>query len=183
MKPGRNDLCDCGSGLKYKQCCEGRATPTQWWKYAAAGVGALIITVGFVMALMDWANREPGPPGPAPAGKVWSEEHGHWHDQAPQAGGSAPQPGGAAPPGKVWSTEHGHWHDADGSAGGGAPASAAPPPGPPPPGKIWSSEHGHWHDADGAAGGERLHPGDELPLDGTETSPAPVTEAPADSNG
>lgn len=27
MKVGRNDLCPCGSGLKYKKCCEGRETP------------------------------------------------------------------------------------------------------------------------------------------------------------
>ncbi|HEX7150615.1 MAG TPA: SEC-C metal-binding domain-containing protein [Thermoanaerobaculia bacterium] len=26
----------------------------------------------------------PQPAGPAPAGKVWSAEHGHWHDAAPQ---------------------------------------------------------------------------------------------------
>ncbi|GAB6096615.1 type I methionyl aminopeptidase [Desulfatiferula olefinivorans] len=27
IKVGRNDLCPCGSGLKYKKCCEGRETP------------------------------------------------------------------------------------------------------------------------------------------------------------
>ena len=26
MKPGRNDLCSCGSGKKFKHCCEGRVT-------------------------------------------------------------------------------------------------------------------------------------------------------------
>jgi len=59
-------------------------------------------------------------PGPAPPGKVWSEEHGHWHD-APLAPTTLPsqpgitepksQPPGDPPPGKVWSPEHGHWHD------------------------------------------------------------------------
>jgi hypothetical protein len=53
------------------------------------------------------------PPGPAPPGKVWSKEHGHWHDLTPKSGptsipGEPPSP---APPGKVWSKEHGHWHD------------------------------------------------------------------------
>ena len=73
------------------------------------------------------------PPGPAPAGKVWSAEHGHWHDAAPatapvqvnvppvQSGGQPllattstpkPQPPGPVPAGKVWSPQHGHWHDA-----------------------------------------------------------------------
>lgn len=67
-------------------------------------------------------------PGAAPPGKVWSVEHGHWHDAAPgqqtqtvAVPGSAvqttpsapvPQPAGTPPPGKVWSPEHGHWHDA-----------------------------------------------------------------------
>lgn len=67
----------------------------------------------------------PAPPGPTPAGKVWSPEHGHWHDQAesdnpPTAIAGAvydpdtksyevpPEP---APAGKVWSPEHGHWHN------------------------------------------------------------------------
>ncbi|MFZ5524848.1 MAG: tetratricopeptide repeat protein [Pseudomonadota bacterium] len=27
MKPGRNDPCSCGSGKKYKHCCEGKAAP------------------------------------------------------------------------------------------------------------------------------------------------------------
>ena len=50
------------------------------------------------------------PPGPAPAGKVWNDEHGHWHDAAVPALGRPP---GSAPAGKVWNDEHGHWHDAD----------------------------------------------------------------------
>lgn len=81
-------------------------------------------------------------PGPAPPGKVWSPEHGHWHDAnaaAPATGSTSgpsqaiqmpspqrssaqpanqtpaknvPEPTGIAPPGKVWSPEHGHYHDA-----------------------------------------------------------------------
>jgi hypothetical protein len=137
------------------------------------------------------------PPGPPPAGKVWSPEHGHWHDApttsavsvgTPVALGhqgppspvatpesqpfspGTPQPPGPAPAGKVWSPEHGHWHDAPVASattnitpvtldGSGSPIQIpAPdahptspgtpqPPGPPPEGKVWSTEHGHWHDA------------------------------------
>lgn len=74
----------------------------------------------------------PQPPGPTPPGKVWSAEHGHWHDVNPagsspiqvqtskapitatpaQPSAPVPQPPGTPPPGKVWSPEHGHWHDA-----------------------------------------------------------------------
>jgi len=73
---------------------------------------------------------QPQPPGPAPEGKVWSPEHGHWHDiqagdaaphqinpistPAPRTFTPAPQPAGPAPEGKEWSTEHGHWHNIPG---------------------------------------------------------------------
>ena len=127
-------------------------------------------------------------PGPAPPGKVWSAEHGHWHDDPSAAGAASatpmtpmqpmqpmqpmspsaapgtltPQPDGPVPDGKVWSPEHGHWHDVapDGSAqpmqmtpipapgDAAAPGTLTPQPeGPAPPGKVWSPEHGHWHDA------------------------------------
>jgi hypothetical protein len=59
------------------------------------------------------------PLGPAPEGKVWSEEHGHWHNASTEpATSSTPaqvkstRPPGPAPEGKVWSEEHGHWHNA-----------------------------------------------------------------------
>ena len=109
-----------------------------------------------------------GTPAPTltPPGKVWSAEHGHWHDAAagsvdgltPSSGLDAlsSQPPGPAPPGKAWSAEHGHWHDItpqasspqlDGSTpvAGGSPFPQ--PEGPVPEGKEWSAEQGHWHDA------------------------------------
>jgi len=70
------------------------------------------------------AKLTPQPPGPVPEGKVWSAEHGHWHNipaagqvtatnlQPGQPTQLTPQPPGPAPAGKVWSAEHGHWHDA-----------------------------------------------------------------------
>ena len=60
------------------------------------------------------------PEGEAPPGKVWSAEHGHWHDAKNphdaysadmKKSGDQLQKKGEAPPGKVWSPEHGHWHD------------------------------------------------------------------------
>lgn len=121
------------------------------------------------------AKPGPQPPGPAPAGKVWSPEHGHWHDkvetdpnvkiettQLPAPAASAqpavniPKPNIPTPPGKVWSPEHGHWHDA---ATGVAPVTEIPaelesqmkPPGAPaaPAGMVWSEEHKHWHKSAG----------------------------------
>ncbi|MBI2213940.1 MAG: SEC-C domain-containing protein [Acidobacteria bacterium] len=115
------------------------------------------------------------PPGPAPAGKVWSREHGHWHDKPvsnewvtvtpqksvplnkPGAGlpVNIPQPNGPVPAGKVWSPEHGHWHDA--TTGQAVKqelpkevASQMKQPGIPADMKnyVWSDEHKHWHRKD-----------------------------------
>ena len=68
----------------------------------------------------------PQPPGEVPEGKVWSPEHGHWHNAGAPGGPPGgltptlnpprppgqltPQPPGEVPEGKVWSEEHGHWH-------------------------------------------------------------------------
>ena len=60
------------------------------------------------------------PDGAAPLGKVWSAEHGHWHDvKNPHDAFTSDvkkskdqlQRQGEAPPGKVFSPKHGHWHD------------------------------------------------------------------------
>ena len=90
------------------------------------------------------------PSGPAPEGKIWSPEHGHWHElsapaaQAINGGGNftststelaslTPQPPGPVPEGKVWSPEHGHWHDDVPPPPAPAPAAPAPTTVPPPP--------------------------------------------------
>ena len=73
---------------------------------------------------------KPQPPGPVPESKVWSPEHGHWHDVGVPGGHRptptsdpsrppgqlTPQPPGPVPEGKVWSPEHGHWHNANQSS-------------------------------------------------------------------
>jgi hypothetical protein len=156
MAIGRNDVCHCGSGLKYKRCHAGKESRFSKGLIAAIVAVAAIAAVGVIPMLTSQERPErtvgvprgpvarPGasqPPGPAPAGKVWSVDHGHWHDAPVQASipvntGSGPnaaqsiaqlqqqalaaqqqfkpgpQPPGPVPEGKVWSTEHGHWHDA-----------------------------------------------------------------------
>lgn len=137
MKIGRNDICDCGSGLKYKHCCEKRLDKKQRTGLIMGLALAALIAGGITMAFMDppdISNIQP------PPGKVWSAEHNHFHDAVAQNPGAS-QPAGAPPPGKVWNQEHGHWHDQD--AGGD---SSAEPAGDPPPGKVWNEEHGHYHD-------------------------------------
>ena len=103
MKTSRNSPCTCGSGMKYKQCCGLKEVKRS---RTLAIVGVLIVGVilaGAIFVSKD-GNQQPAtadapldpsaagsaqpaavpgspqPPGPAPAGKVWSVEHGHWHD-------------------------------------------------------------------------------------------------------
>ena len=73
-KVGRNEACPCGSGRKFKQCCEAKAermSLTMW--LAAAGVAGVIVA-GIVLGMSSF-HTDAGPG----AGRVWSEEHGHYH--------------------------------------------------------------------------------------------------------
>ena len=148
-KPGRNDNCHCGSGNKFKNC-HGKTIgiSSQTWVIVAVIFLFLLWFLFFeTKPSAEATNYSPSPlipkksnltlpatlpsqtgtsgpksqpPGDPPPGKVWSVEHGHWHN-APLAPTSLPanpetpkpiaQPPGDPPPGKVWSSEHGHWHD------------------------------------------------------------------------
>jgi len=74
MKAKRNDPCPCGSGRKYKNCHEGRAEIRS--KFTATIV-ALVVIAGLILAGKTFLGSDG--PGEAPPGKVWSEEHGHFH--------------------------------------------------------------------------------------------------------
>ena len=136
-KQGRNDPCHCGSGKKFKNCHAGQTNNNfnqQWVIVAIIGViflffyfmdsGTSTTTINNSIPTsvipQDRARSATPPPGETPPGKVWSPEHGHWHNistnstsMLPGAESNIPQPQplGEAPPGKVWSSEHGHWHD------------------------------------------------------------------------
>jgi hypothetical protein len=73
---GRNDTCPCGSGKKFKKCCELQ----QRGKRAN---NVMLIVVGLIMAAAVAAGiseftSDRGSSSPT-AGKVWSPEHGHYH--------------------------------------------------------------------------------------------------------
>ena len=136
-KQGRNDPCHCGSGKKFK-VCHARQTNShfnQQWVIAGIIGGIFLLfffmdsgtsttTVNSSIPTSEIPQVNAGsaapPSGEAPPGKVWSPEHGHWHN-IPTTPASAvpgvasnlaqPQPPGETPLGKVWSSEHGHWHD------------------------------------------------------------------------
>jgi len=74
---GRNERCSCGSGKKYKHCCalkvDRLSLTSRLW---LALVGLMLLT-GAIFALTSLDEIDDGL-GPAP-GRVWSQEHQHWH--------------------------------------------------------------------------------------------------------
>ena len=82
-KVGRNDLCPCGGGKKYKNCHGIKVMGSTQRNKSFWIIGVLIAL--FISAIYGLFNRgeENGsarPEGQAPVGKVWSAAHGHWHD-------------------------------------------------------------------------------------------------------
>lgn len=159
---GRNDLCPCGSGKKYKQCCEksGVLPRSRKLNQILAGLfltallvaaASAYISIGDDDAVELEAEQQKKPPitlsRPTQPTKA---------DLAPKAA-----PSGPAPEGKVWNAAHGHWHDESPAIAGDLESKLPPllplehapglaestkPPGPAPAGKEWNTEHGHWHD-------------------------------------
>ena len=70
-KVGRNDACPCGSGRKFKQCCESKAgSATQ------SRIIMLLIAAAIVAAILAGFSNQ----GSTGTARVWSAEHGHYHD-------------------------------------------------------------------------------------------------------
>lgn len=107
-RPGRNELCDCGSGKKFKRCCGAAEAPQQDAQgsfFRIAGVlAAVMLLVGAVAVVRALVSSDDE------GHRVWSAEHGHWHVQGGKDGTNS------VAPGKVWNEEHGHFHDAPGLA-------------------------------------------------------------------
>lgn len=93
-KKGRNDLCHCGSGKKYKNCHMNSETSSVGMNkaFVISGILVALIAIGIIGYYMNSVNKA-------------TEAQG-------QGFNPSPQPAGEAPPGKVWSYEHGHWHNA-----------------------------------------------------------------------
>ena len=74
-KLGRNDLCDCGSGKKFKNCCEGKTSATSLPRVLMVALAIAVLggIAAGVIALRDASSATAAP------GKVWSAEHGHFH--------------------------------------------------------------------------------------------------------
>lgn len=78
-KLNRNEPCHCGSGKKYKNCHqekEGEVGTKSRSLYIAGAIGLIILIIFISLYWNQYASTPDAPPG-----KVWSTEHGHWHDK------------------------------------------------------------------------------------------------------
>jgi hypothetical protein len=73
---GRNDICPCGSGKKFKHCCALKRQRTSWGSRVTFAVVGLILLGGAIVMLASLDELDDARVGPA---RVWSEEHQHWH--------------------------------------------------------------------------------------------------------
>lgn len=70
-KTGRNDVCPCGSGQKFKKCCESkdRTSRSRLMMLVVGGAVVAAIIVG-IASFTDESSPT----------RLWSAEHGHYHD-------------------------------------------------------------------------------------------------------
>ena len=130
----RNDPCHCESGKKYKNCHGTKNSKNSYLWILWGVIIVLIIIFSFIPDsnpspetnfvskpyVPQSFNTSKKPDGEAPPGKIWSNEHGHWHDvndvsnirKSNQLNDEMKiEPSKTPPPGKIWSPDHGHWHD------------------------------------------------------------------------
>lgn len=80
-KVGRNDPCPCGSGEKFKRCCDAKPRGVDRRSRVMLAVLAAFIAAAIVFLVVSITGDGDG----GEAGRVWSPEHGHYHT-VPQAG-------------------------------------------------------------------------------------------------
>ncbi len=69
---GRNDLCTCGSGRKFKKCCASKTSARRQSRVLMILVG--IAVVGGLAAAATSFRTGGG------SVRVWDPAHGHYHD-------------------------------------------------------------------------------------------------------
>ena len=75
-KTGRNDLCPCGSGRKYKKCCEAGergGNRNQMLLIVVGGAVLAAIAIGVVSFTSDSTGSDV---------RIWDPVHGHYHNAA-----------------------------------------------------------------------------------------------------
>jgi hypothetical protein len=72
-KPGRNDQCPCGSGRKYKKCCETKSSGARSSRMLMIVVGAAVLAALAAGVASFTGERTSNV-------RVWDPAHGHYHD-------------------------------------------------------------------------------------------------------
>ena len=72
-RTGRNDLCPCGSGRKFKKCCELKTDATRQ-RVLMVVVGAFVVGA-LVVGVMSFTTG-----GSGGGGRIWDPAHGHYHN-------------------------------------------------------------------------------------------------------
>jgi len=82
MKTGRNEPCPCGSGQKFKKCCEGKADARE--RLRSRGLAALLVIVLLIVIAGIVIDQRSDDGTAVETARVWSPEHGHYHDVNPR---------------------------------------------------------------------------------------------------
>ncbi len=73
QRTGRNELCPCGSGRKFKKCCESKTSAKRQSRVLMIVVG-LAVVGGLAAAVTSFSSGSSG------SVRVWDPAHGHYHD-------------------------------------------------------------------------------------------------------
>jgi hypothetical protein len=140
MKLGRNEICHCGSGKKYKQCHQLKISSQSNQSFFLGIILLVLIAIVFLSnskftSTSNQADLSPRPfslenkststqpKGEPLSGKVWSVEHGHWHDDPSFQSNNSSENNFVDKSNdnarmeknknldKKWNNEHGHYHD------------------------------------------------------------------------
>ena len=77
-RTGRNDPCPCGSGKKFKHCHATKQDQRSPLLIGLLVAGAILAVIVIASSVRQSST----------SGRVWSAEHGHYHDTA---GGELPR--------------------------------------------------------------------------------------------
>ena len=75
---GRNDPCPCGSGQKHKRCCADKPTRNQIL-FTKGLTGLIVLLLALAVYGIITTVRSGDSPTRMPD-RVWSPEHGHYHN-------------------------------------------------------------------------------------------------------
>ena len=73
-RPGRNELCPCGSGKKYKNCHESKTQSALTSRVLMVVVGVAVLAA-IAAGVASFTGERP-----AVGTRVWDPAHGHYHD-------------------------------------------------------------------------------------------------------